>query len=222
MPSPSVARPRTMMGVVMGAGCAWRSNRRDGWTGRHRARTRKVAWAASSASWGSPVTSRQTRSTIGACRLTRAANADSAIASDRGTARGVPRHSARRPSPRPTGSGSTGRPPAPACCIRHPPVLLPAVEVCAEIAIPSKIRKYRPILRSIGYGRHSGAPPGPPGFRVSGRDSASPHWPETRGIGTMDNLQTPNLPAFRGVHLSSGLRVVPADSAARDLPLHLR
>ena len=42
-----------------------------------RARTKKVAWKASSASWWCPATRRQTPQTIGPCRRTRAAKAAS-------------------------------------------------------------------------------------------------------------------------------------------------
>ena len=48
-----------------------------------RARTRKAAWQASSASWRSPRIERQTPSTIGPCRSTIAAKAASAAASPR-------------------------------------------------------------------------------------------------------------------------------------------
>jgi hypothetical protein len=47
-----------------------------------RASTRNVAWAASSASWGSPRICRQTRRTVAPCRSTRAENADEATSSD--------------------------------------------------------------------------------------------------------------------------------------------
>src|SRR5262249_9909740 len=45
-----------------------------------RARTRKVAWKASSASWASPRTRRQTLSTIGPCRLVSSSKASSSRA----------------------------------------------------------------------------------------------------------------------------------------------
>ena len=54
-----------------------------------RARTRKTAWKASSASCGSPSTCRQMSRTIGPCRLTRAAKAASPAASRRAVNRSM-------------------------------------------------------------------------------------------------------------------------------------
>ena len=56
------------------------------------ASTRNVAWKASSASWRSPSTARQTLNTIGPCRDTRAAKAASAASAC------SPRRAANRPT----------------------------------------------------------------------------------------------------------------------------